>query len=60
MHIAQMCLLVVVDPDARPRTRNMVGNLVLDKLVPPTADALTVLDSAAALSRAFHLSPPRR
>ncbi|MER6109326.1 hypothetical protein [Streptomyces hirsutus] len=57
VHVAQMCLLVIVDPDARPHTRTPAGVVDLDKLVPPTADALTVLDTAAALSRAFQLSP---
>ncbi|MFC9280872.1 hypothetical protein [Streptomyces collinus] len=57
VHIAQMCLLVIVDPDARPHMRTPEGTVDLDKLVPLTADALTVLDSAAVLSRAFQLSP---
>ncbi|MGA5127685.1 hypothetical protein ACPCAG_30840 [Streptomyces pseudogriseolus] len=57
VHIAQMCLLVIVDPDARPHTRTPEGTVDLDKLVPPTADALTVIDGAATLSRAFQLSP---
>ncbi|CAL9326666.1 hypothetical protein [Streptomyces sp. SudanB91_2054] len=57
VHVAQMCLLVIVDPDARPHTRTATGTVDLDKLVPPDVDALTVLDNAAVLSRAFHLSP---
>lgn len=57
VHIAQLCLLVVVDHDARPHTRTLMGTVDLNRLVPPTADALTVLDNAAALSRAFALTP---
>ncbi|MEU5748191.1 hypothetical protein ABZ804_21965 [Streptomyces sp. NPDC047726] len=56
VHVAQMCLLVVVAPDARPGMRTAKGTVDLDKLVPPTADALTALDDAAYLSRAFRLT----
>jgi hypothetical protein len=52
-----MCLLVIVDPDAHPHMRTPEGTVDLDKLVPPAADVLTVLDNAGVLSRAFQLSP---
>lgn len=57
VHIAQMCLRVIVDPDAQPDMRTMMGTVDVNKLVPPIADALTVLDTAASLSRGFNLTP---
>jgi hypothetical protein len=57
VHIAQMCLLVIVAADAAPHTRTALGTVDLDRLVPPAVDALTVLDNAAVLSRSFQLSP---
>ncbi|WP_371605048.1 hypothetical protein OG345_42275 (plasmid) [Streptomyces sp. NBC_01220] len=56
-HIAQLCLLVVVDHDAQPDTRTVMGTVDVNRLVPPTADALTILDNAAALSRTFAFTP---
>ncbi|MGA5411611.1 hypothetical protein ACPCSC_30690 [Streptomyces lavendulocolor] len=57
VHIAQMCLLAIVAAEGAPHTRTAAGTVDLDKLVPPTVDALAVLDAAAVLTRGFPVSP---
>ncbi len=56
-HIAQMCLLAVVDTDAPAAVRTITGTVDLGQLLPDTSDALTTLDAADTLNRAFGISP---
>ena len=56
-HIAQMCLLAIVDPDAPATVRTITGTVDLNRLLPDTPDALTTLDAAGALNTTFGISP---
>ncbi|MEU5476885.1 hypothetical protein [Streptomyces mirabilis] len=56
-HIAQMCLLVIVNADAPAAVRTITGAVDLDRLLPDNPDALTTLDAAGALNATFGISP---
>ncbi|MGW0033004.1 hypothetical protein ACWDXD_24705 [Streptomyces sp. NPDC003314] len=56
-HITQLCLLVVVHEDAPAAVRTREGLVDLDRLLPVTSSALTVLDAASSLTRLFPMPP---
>ncbi|MGW0337078.1 hypothetical protein ACWD0J_35515 [Streptomyces sp. NPDC003011] len=56
-HIAQMCLLAIVDPDAPAAVRTAAGAVDLNQLLPDTPDALTTLEAASALTHTLGIAP---
>ncbi|MEV8546931.1 hypothetical protein [Streptomyces sp. NPDC051572] len=56
-HIAQMCLLVIVDFDAPAEVRTITGAVDLNRLLPDTPDALTTLKAASVLTAGLGLGP---
>ncbi|WP_333745714.1 hypothetical protein [Streptomyces sp. IBSBF 2950] len=56
-HIAQVCLLAMVDADAPAEVRTITGTVNLSRLLPDSPDALTTLDTAGTLTHALGITP---